>query len=1021
MTFLSPARISLSVALLAGVFSMASGANTLTEFGTDSTRLATFDNATGESAFALSLSPMVEDVKDSASDIVIYVDTSASQTGMYRKDSLITLRRLLNKLNVEDKIRLFAVDIEPVELTKGFVGPDSDEIKVALDQLRKRVPLGSTDMPRMLQHTSTQFENQNSADRNRNAIYIGDGVSRGRFLRAAQFSDLTGSLVENRIAFSSFAIGPERDIEALSVIANQTGGNIFIDTDDSRSVSEGAKGLANTVHAMVFWPTDFQLPENVAEIYPATVPPLRNDRDTILVGTLKKRDDVKFSIAGELNGQSKTMSWPVTVEASDDDFAFLPKLVTTARRDKGTTLPTIGSDGLREMARVLNVQSSQLAQLGKQAYQRGDIESAKTLGKAALNRNPLNSDADALLNDALQDDDPFGDDAGGGDPFGDGAGDATGNAAPPQDDPFGDGGGGDPFGDGAGDGAVPQDDPFGDLGSGTKDDGSMTKDDGSATKDDGSMTKDGGSGTREPMSDDINDSLTPQSGPEELDRPFPDDSFIDPNRPTLPNQIQPGFDGIIEQPFADDGSIRMVNPNIVPSGSYDEVEDLLRSAAPQAGELLGNQQELNRVRTERLRARVRVEMQRARDEIAAGAPGDAVERLKTLLEVMDQVIGVEDSVKGDLRARLLSALQSATREKLQFDEAIAIAQENAAIAEELKDSQIDYLQREVDIASLINRFDSLLEDGNYAASEAVTREALEVAPLNPAANQAFESARIVSNYERNLSLRFDREQAFLNTLFESEKSATAFPGDPPLVFPDADVWAEKVARRARFSDVRVAGSESDELILSALNTKADFAHDDIPFIEIMDQLRDEYGINVALDQSAEDDSLNEDSSITFNAKDIRLKNALRLMLGDNNATFVVKDEVLLIISKDVASDPEFFVRNVYNVGDLVAPRIPIQGGGGIGGGQGGGGQGGGFGGGGGGRGGGGSGLGGGGGGGVFCVVDSLDSPEAVKSDKKATPITTPTNGDTPLESWTTYFNEKHPAPSRVRATARKLM
>ena len=46
----------------------------------------------------------IENEKQVASDIVIYVDTSASQTGLYRKDTLVTLRRLLVNLNVEDRV-----------------------------------------------------------------------------------------------------------------------------------------------------------------------------------------------------------------------------------------------------------------------------------------------------------------------------------------------------------------------------------------------------------------------------------------------------------------------------------------------------------------------------------------------------------------------------------------------------------------------------------------------------------------------------------------------------------------------------------------------------------------------------------------------------------------------------------------------------------------------------------------------------------------------------------------------------
>ena len=132
----------LFTAALVLTFASMANATSLNDFGTESARLATFQNATGETAFALSLSPQVADQSEVPGDIVIYVDTSASQTGMYRKDTLVMLRRLVANLSVQDRIKMYAIDIEPVELTEGFVSPGSDEFKVALDRLRKRVPLG---------------------------------------------------------------------------------------------------------------------------------------------------------------------------------------------------------------------------------------------------------------------------------------------------------------------------------------------------------------------------------------------------------------------------------------------------------------------------------------------------------------------------------------------------------------------------------------------------------------------------------------------------------------------------------------------------------------------------------------------------------------------------------------------------------------------------------------------------------------------------------------------------------------
>ena len=59
------------------------------------TRLATYDTATGDTFFALSLVPQVEVPAVRACDVIVLFDTSASQTGAYRSESLEVLRAAL--------------------------------------------------------------------------------------------------------------------------------------------------------------------------------------------------------------------------------------------------------------------------------------------------------------------------------------------------------------------------------------------------------------------------------------------------------------------------------------------------------------------------------------------------------------------------------------------------------------------------------------------------------------------------------------------------------------------------------------------------------------------------------------------------------------------------------------------------------------------------------------------------------------------------------------------------------------
>ena len=824
--------------------------SSLFEFGSGESRLATYKNAAGETSFALSLTPQFKEQKQLASDIVIYVDTSASQTGVYKKDSMETVRALLANLNADDRVKLVAVDVDPVDLTSRFVTLESDELKVAIEKLSKRVPLGSTDMSLMVSHATQQFNG--GFTRNRNVVYVGDGVSRSPFLDSFRFKSAVKNLVDSRISVSSFAIGPQRDVETLAALANHTGGNIFLDNDDPSSMTDGASLLATTVHGMVFWPAQSNVSNNVEEFFPAAVPPLRADRDSIIVGTFAKAGEVTVNVAGEINGKKSQMNWPVKPEVSSPDFAFLPKLIDKARKSSGLNLPTVGSAGLREMARVIETDSKQLMKLGSQALATGNFTAADTLAKAALKTDPMNGDAEALMEAARRaqqdDDNPFGDD---GDDFGDSF--EPGDAAPREAAPL-------------------PDQEFGQPDT-----------------------------EQQPL---IMESPTP----------VPDDMQGEP----LPNQLQPG-QMPTEGSSMREGSgmkmegsgLRMVDP-IMPapqSDSFageDQTSRMLRLAGEQAGEIILRAEDKQRAIEERLKARVRFEMERARTELNT-VPGEALERLKTMIDVLDQTQNISAGLRQDLRNRLESMLMSSRRQKLAYDERVERNQKNAAIAAEQRSALEEYERREQEIGTLVNRFSSLMEEGNWQAAQDVTSRAFEIDPFNPLAVAADEGARIAVNYLKINELRRKREIGVLAALYEAEKSAVPFAGDPPLVFPDALEWARKKALRAKWQNVRLAGNPTDERILGILDTQWSPEYDEVAFIEIMDELQEEYDINVVLDDSARDDSLTEDTLITFKLAGIRLRNGLRLMLEQHNATFIVKDEVLKIISLDVANDPENFV------------------------------------------------------------------------------------------------------------------
>ena len=372
---------------------LAVGSSGLLAHAADGPRLATYDNAAGDTFFALSLTAGGDVPTASSNDVVVLFDTSASQTGIYRDDALLSLTTMLSSLGETDRVSLVACDLNAIPMTDGFVSPQGPAMKAALEKLRRRAPLGSTDLHGALTSVAASFDTK--TNHGRSVVYIGDGMSRGGLLKQERFGDLVTKLTDARVAVSSLAIGPQRNAHTLATIANHTGGVVYMDSDEVSPQQVGMM-LTRTVDATVLWPVKTSLPASMREAYPKTMPPLRTDRDSIMIGLLADRDAGEVRVQYEANGKAIEKSWRVVAEASSPDFGFLPQLIETARQDMGLSLPTAGSEALREAARVMNTGASQLAELGGHALRTGDLAGARTAAAAAIARDPANPQAVAL-------------------------------------------------------------------------------------------------------------------------------------------------------------------------------------------------------------------------------------------------------------------------------------------------------------------------------------------------------------------------------------------------------------------------------------------------------------------------------------------------------------------------------------------------------------------------------------------------------------------------------------------------
>ncbi|MCE9557164.1 MAG: VWA domain-containing protein, partial [Planctomycetes bacterium] len=359
----------------------------------ESARLQSYAGPDGQGYYALALTPPIAAPPAQNTSILVLVDTSASQGGEYRKQMIQTLGAFLATLGSSDGVKLVAVDVDATPLTKQFVSPSGDDMKFALDNLRQRVPLGSTDMMKAMTLAANSFAPESTS--RQAVIYIGDGMSTANLLGNADFGKLVSDLASRKIAVSSYALGPQVDGELLAVLANQTGGQVLMDSPD-RDAGQTGQGLANIARAAVLWPTQANWPKSFETVYPLKTPPLRLDRDTVVLGTGKPAGTEPISMTAELDGKLVTLNWKVPTAKFDEANNYLVSMVKMAAANGGATLPTVGSEGLLEARRVVSANATSLIRLGQNALAMQNFPAAERMAQRALAIDPDNTEAQTL-------------------------------------------------------------------------------------------------------------------------------------------------------------------------------------------------------------------------------------------------------------------------------------------------------------------------------------------------------------------------------------------------------------------------------------------------------------------------------------------------------------------------------------------------------------------------------------------------------------------------------------------------
>ncbi|MCH8921575.1 MAG: hypothetical protein IIA67_00325 [Planctomycetes bacterium] len=351
------------------------------------------------------------------------------------------------------------------------------------------------------------------------------------------------------------------------------------------------------------------------------------------------------------------------------------------------------------------------------------------------------------------------------------------------------------------------------------------------------------------------------------------------------------------------------------------VESLLDafSASADDGRTLRAIERDGAVREQMLRAQVEAATSDARRTLGAD-PQAAVRDLKMLLDTLRMASDVNASVRSQLSGQLETALRTAQHRRAEKTERDRLRQQTEAADLAKRDLQ-DQLQRDQDkLKRLVEQFNSLIAEGEHQWADEVISQEVEKLDRRKGLHKSLSLTAQLSGSRRDaLVTREARRKGLVAALHQAEKSAIPTGDDPPITYPDAEIWEELTLRRAKYAavDLSTTGG-NEEKIVNALKDETEIDFLETPLVEVIDFLKDLHGIEIQLDRRAlEEAGFGDDTPVTRNLKGISLRSALRLMLRDLELTYVIKDEVLLITTPEVAETN--LTTRAYPVDSIVIP------------------------------------------------------------------------------------------------------
>ncbi len=350
--------------------------------------LVTYKTQKDETYFALQLQPKLQANARMPRDILLLVDSSASQAAAPLEISRKVAALFADNLQADDRLSIMTISNDSKQISRGF--RKKEDAIASVKELAKEYASGGTNLKKGISDAVSSFES--IAGRQRVLVFMGDGMSIAGPIDGADRAGLCKEMIGKEVVFFPVPIGSRMDPANLHGLASGTGG-ICMRMLPGDWVEDLHKRLQSAIEVPVLYSATLQLPKEVSEVYPSKLPPLRSDTPTLVVGKIEAGKTLEYKLEGKQLGKEVSLSVSEAIPVSEPENYFLLQVVQQWKNVKDTPALIQADRALAFAAEQNQVAVSDLKDKAQWALREDKFDAASRLFNQALEIDPQDGEA----------------------------------------------------------------------------------------------------------------------------------------------------------------------------------------------------------------------------------------------------------------------------------------------------------------------------------------------------------------------------------------------------------------------------------------------------------------------------------------------------------------------------------------------------------------------------------------------------------------------------------------------------